>query len=206
MNIRVVGVRAGLANLLSSGSEGVAPGEVGSGVVGAVEVVVVDDEALVVAGLGARSRGSGSRAGGGLVGRGGSLVAGRDLVSSRGRGGRLGRGVGRRGVGRSLLLDRRSGLGPGGGPGGSPGVALGLPVAVEVLLGSGGGGRDDNLGGGGRDVTGGDGHVLGGVDDVGFVDNVTLHERHGDGAGGESGSNNGGAHCDCRLVDWLGGK
>ena len=103
-------VGAELADLLSGSSEGLVPGEIGSGVVGTVNVVVVLDEALVVGGLlGRRSRG-GSLARGGL-GRGRLVSLLRGLVG----GSRCllldGTVGGRRSVSRGLLLNGRVGDG-----------------------------------------------------------------------------------------------
>lgn len=195
VHFSVVGVVAGLADLLGGRGERVAPGKVGSRVVGAVNVVVVNDLALVAGWLRVGSRGGRSKALG--------LGAGRLRVRRRGRGLVGGGSRGGLRVGRSLLLSlaggSRSGLGPGGGPAGGPGVALGLPVAVQVvLLGRGGGNRSGV--GSGSDVALSDSHVLGGVDDVGLVDDATLLERDGESAGGESGND---CRAHFRLNWWL---
>ena len=221
-------VNARLANLLGSGGKRVAPGKVRSGVVGTVNVVVVQDHALVAGRLGASRRV--------VLGAGGSLGAGRGLAV--GLGGVVGGGSGLLGsVGGSLL---RPGGGPRRGPSGllcglldSAGAGGGLGAVLGGVVGAGLGavvgavagrlglGSSPSLGagaglllpvapvlarggvrrrsGGRRNVTCGDSHVLGGVDDVGLPDDFTLHERHGEGAGGESGNNKSGAHVD----DWL---
>jgi len=232
-----VGVNASLANFLGSRGKRVAPGKVRGGVVGAVNVVVVQNHALVTSRLGARRRslgagrglgaglglavgrrsvvGSGSGFGflGGSVGgslfldggllRGGlrpgggprrgpgSLLSG-GLLNSAGAGASLGAGLGAVGLG--------AGLGPGpglGGPGlggaGLGGAGLLLPVAPVLARG---GVRGGSVGRRRGDVTCSDGHVLGSVNNVGLPDDFALHERHGEGAGGESGNNKSGAHVD----------
>lgn len=197
-------VRAEVADLLGGSSKGVVPGKVRSRVVGTVDVVVELNEALVVGGLGTGSR---SLARGSLGGgRGRLLVSGlrrlrggsRLLLLDGSVGGGCSVGWGlllNRRVGGSLLLSGRwgSSLGEGGGPCVSPGPAvLALLVAVVGARGR----RRGSRGVGRRGVTCSDSDVLGGVDDVGLVDNVTLLKRDRESADGECGSNNGRAHLD----------
>ena len=226
--IHVVCVDARLADLLGSSGKRITPGNVRSGVVGTVNVVVVQDHALVAGRLGASRRvvlGAGGSLGagrglavglGGVVGGGSGLLGSVGgsllrpgggprrgpsgllcgLLDSAGGGGGLGAVVGGVvGAGLGAVVGA-GGLGLGSSPGLGAGAGAGLLLPVAPVLARGGVRRRS---GGRRNVTCGDSHVLGGVDDVGLPDDFTLHERHGEGASGESGNNKSGAHVD----DWL---
>jgi hypothetical protein len=229
--VLVVGVNACLANLLGSSGKRIAPGNVRCRVVLTVNVVVVQNHALVAGRLGVGRRGSLGASRGlavglrGVVGGGSRLgllgsVGRRSLFLSRGggRGGLRPRGGPRVGPG-GLLGGLLNIAGAGGGLGavlgavvgrGRGAVAGGLRLRSGLGLGARAGlllpvapvlarGRVGRRSGGRRNVTCSDSHVLGGVDDVGLPDDFALHERHGEGAGGESGNDKSGAHVD----DWL---
>jgi hypothetical protein len=187
-----VGGRGGLgaSRGLAVGLRGVVGGGSRLGLLGGVGGSLFLDRSRGRGGLGPSSR---PRVGpGGLLG--GLLNFTR---AGGGLGAVLGAGLGA-GVGLGAVVGAVGGAGAGGlrlGSGLGLGTGLLLPVA-PVLARGGVGGRS----GGRRNVTGGDSHVLGGVDDVGLPDDFALHERHGEGAGGEGGNNKSGAHVDGWLA------
>lgn len=174
--LRLVGVHASLRNDLSRRSETVIPLKVRSGVVGTVQVVVVDGDTLVIGWRsGGRARGGRRRVLLSWRSRGDwgwSLVGAWcwGLVDWCGLRGRAGRGsdVGSRGLGAGGLDD-----------------SGGCPIVVAVVLSLGDRGC--------RLLASGDSHDVGHVDDVDVGDNITL-VWDGKSASREGGKGQGSAH------------
>lgn len=207
--VHVMGVDTARGDSRSSGGKISVPRKVGCRVVGAVDVVVIDDSLRVVirrvhgavarcwGSSGRRRRRSARRRWGVRRSLGGR---GRRNVDGGGDGG--GRRLHRSDVGRGRsLAGRRRNVSRGRGTGGpdfAPGVvAVVIPGRVDRGRGGGGGCRSGL-------VASGHGHVGGLVHDIDVGDDGTLAiEGHGDGAGGERSSSESVAHFD-GFVDCVG--